>query len=61
MTWICQVRGSFAKTVLVEATSRKDALERLRRGEGEGIDLAFAERGYRVIRKDGAKPRGGRL
>ena len=51
-TWICEVSGHFVKTVLVEAESRKDALERLCLGEGDGVDVSYAARSYRVIHKD---------
>lgn len=51
-TWICEVISRAVKTVIVEAASRKDAIVKLRSGEGEGIDVNYDLRGLRVVGRE---------
>ena len=51
-TWICEVTSLATKTVLVEAPSRRVALQKLRNDLGEGIDVHYDERCRRVIGRD---------
>jgi hypothetical protein len=51
-TWICEVISRATKTVVVEATSRKEALSKLRSGDGLGIDVNYNERGRRVVGRE---------
>jgi hypothetical protein len=49
MTWIGEVISRAVKTVEVQADTRKEALEKIRRGECEGIDVSYTIKGHRVI------------
>lgn len=56
MDWIGEVRGRCVKTVLIPATSRKEAEQKLKDGSPdiEGIDVHYTPCGPgRVLRKDG--------
>lgn len=39
------------KTLMVYGHTAKDALERARRGEGQGIDVDYEAKGYRDVRR----------
>jgi len=58
-TWICERTCIATKTVLVKAPNKKEALRRLRNGEGDGIDVSYGpERALRVIGEDKLKQHG---
>lgn len=55
-TWICERRGRYVATVLVSASSRKEAQEKIAQGEGDTIDTSYYAIGRtRVVRRDQAK------
>jgi len=51
-TWICEVVSRAVKTVVVDAVSRKDAIVKLRDGDGIGTDVKYDLRGYRVVGRE---------
>lgn len=51
-TYIGEVVSRAVKTVFVHATSRKEALEKIRRGDCEGIDVIYELKGYRVLYRE---------
>jgi hypothetical protein len=52
--WICETTCIATKTLLVKATTRKEAMQKLKDGEAEGIDVDYGGiRARRVICRDG--------
>jgi hypothetical protein len=54
--WIAELCCRSVKTILVEASSKKEAQEKIDAGEGEGVEVSYYAFGRaKVIREDKPK------